>query len=207
MNGQSLIYRNIFFYRFVMNALYAGKYKDRFDVVIKHLEALSLKNATVLELCFGDTYIADWCMNAGYAWVGIDINENFVLQARKKGYDASFGDLESVKELPKASVCIMMGSLYHFHLNESMILEKMFMAADYVIISEPVSNLSSRKGLVGFLARRAADAGKGDEKFRYNAASFLKMVDTHMAALNFNIVSSQQMGKDMIVTLAKRNGN
>ena len=206
MSRQSLIYRHILLYRFMMNVLYGGKYKARFEAVISQLKVLPIKDAAILELCFGDTYIADWCIKAGYTWKGIDINQHFVSEARKHGYDAYFEDLSLGEALPQANVCVMMGSLYHFHPNEYSLLKKMFAAATYVIISEPVSNLSSKKGVIGFLARRAANAGKGNEEFRYDTASFLKTITTYSNELNYDILSSSHQGKDLIITLTKRNG-
>src|SRR5688572_15763466 len=136
-----------------MNVLYAGGYKERFNRVIEQIRDLP-PNSQILELCFGDTYIADHCKRNGHHWRGIDLNNHFVEQAKKLGYDAHVEDLTISKELPKADVCIMIGSLYHFYPNTPSILSKMLNAADTIIISEPVSNLSSRKGIIGFFAGR-----------------------------------------------------
>lgn len=198
----SLIYRNIHGYRFVMGLLYSGRYRERFLEVIAEIKKLP-PPARVLELCFGDTYIAKFCRDNGYAWRGIDLNPHFVSQARKSDYDANCEDVGSLKTLPKAEVCIMIGSLYHFYPGIAEILAKMFNAADRIIISEPVSNLSSQKGLIGFFARKAADAGKGNEEFRFTRESFLKTIDALRVSLDFHIASSHQYGKDFIITLVK----
>lgn len=186
-----------------MNILYLGKYKSRFDHVINHLRRLP-PNSRVLELCFGDIYIANYCKKAGHQWRGIDINEGFVKKARGLGYEADYGDLTVIDKFPSADACIIAGSLYHFYPNETFnILAKMFEAADLIVISEPVLNLSSRRGLLGFIARRAASVGKRNENFRYDSSSLLLMLDKYKSRLNFRVISIQSAGKDSIVTLVK----
>jgi hypothetical protein len=202
MPGPGLIYRHINIYRAVMNALYLGQYKKRFIPVIDQIRSLH-DNAKVLELCFGDTYIAAHCKKAGVHWIGFDLNARFVRYAQKAGFDARQADLASAFELPGADVCIMMGSLYHFHGHTEHILRKMLNAAPTVILSEPVKNLSSGKGFLGALAKRSANAGKGDERFRYNAESFLAELEHHRKILKYQIHTPIDFGKDLIVKLTK----
>lgn len=187
-----------------MNILYRGKYRERFDQIVKHLEALR-PDSKVLELCFGDIYIADHCKRIGLEWEGIDLNEKFVKFAKRQGYAAHLNDLIAMDELPKADVCIMAGSLYHFHPDYTFkILKKMFDAANRVIISEPVENLSSRKGILGILAKRAASVGKGHEEFRFDLSSLLLALKKYSTPLHFAIVGVQSIQKDTIVILEKQ---
>ena len=188
-----------------MNLLYLGKYRSRFTQVIEQIKNLP-PNSKILELCFGDTYIAAYSKNAGYKWNGIDLNKHFVKQAQKMGYDADYKDLVSLEALPKADACVMVGSFYHFQSDAFSILKKMFSASGLVVISEPVSNLSSKGGLVGFIAKRAANAGNGNEEFRYNEKSFLSMLKENSAPLSYTISSVKRFDKDLIVKLIK-NGN
>src|SRR5688572_23674838 len=153
-----------------MNVLYSGGYKERFNLVIEQIKDLP-PNSQILELCFGDTYIAEFCEKNGYRWVGFDLNRHFVEQAQHYGFSAQCIDLTVCTNLPKADVCIMMGSLYHFHPRSLSILTKMSVASNTIIISEPVSNLSSNKGIIGYFAKRAASVGKGNEMFRYDLIS------------------------------------
>ena len=184
-----------------MNLLYFGKYKRRFAPVIAHLTGLP-PGSKILELCFGDIYIADFCRKAGYQWKGLDINKHFIDRARKLGFDACYADLSSSDKLPQADVCVIMGSLYHFHQHAEAMLARMLMAAKTVVISEPVSNLSSKGGLIGFLAKRSANTGKGDESFRYNKKSFMELLDRYRGSLNVETIV-QDHGKDIIVKLIK----
>lgn len=189
-----------------MNILYSGGYTKRFHHVIEQIKDLPL-NSQILELCFGDTYIADYCKKRGYRWKGLEFNTHFVAHAKKLGHEAFFADLINAETLPKADVCLMMGSFYHFHEHPFSMLKKMLDAAETVIISEPVSNLASRSGIVGFFARRAANAGKGKEGFRYHADSFMAMIKEGSVILDYNIVTHDLQKKDLIIKLRKNGSN
>ncbi|HET9053691.1 MAG TPA: hypothetical protein VFM90_05930 [Cyclobacteriaceae bacterium] len=186
-----------------MNILYLGKYAKRFDPVISEIRRLP-PGTPVLELCFGDIYIADFCKKNGFPWTGLDINDDFVEMARKAGFDARMTDVIAAEQLPTAGACIMMGSLYHFHRNTEDILGKMLQAADLIIISEPVLNLSARNGVIGWFAKKGANAGKGDEHFRYNRTSFRRMLEENSAKLGFRIEEVDDRGKDLIVKLTRK---
>ena len=202
MAKRSFVYRNIFIYRLIMNLLYLGRYKRRFDPVVDEVRQLP-KGSRVLELCFGDIYLAEFCRKAGYKWTGLDINPNFVRTAQRMGFEAREADLKTEYDLPRVEVCIMMGSLYHFYPDTANIIAKMLKAASLVLISEPVSNFSSNTGIIGFIAKRTANAGKGHELFRYNKHSFLAMLDQHSAQMQYQCTTVREHGKDLIVKLMK----
>lgn len=185
-----------------MNFLYTGGYRQRFNEVINQLKDLP-PNSKILELCFGDTHIASFCRKHGYGWKGLDLNRHFVNHAKVLGFDAAEADLMTCEVLPQADVCIMIGSFYHFHSHASLILHKMLVAAKVIILSEPVSNLSSSPGILGFFAKRAGNAGKGDEIFRYDTSSFMNMLKENSMLLNFKITSSGRFKKDLIIKLEK----
>jgi len=202
MTKRSFVYRNIFIYRAVMNFLYMGAYPKRFEPVVAEIKKLPT-GRKVLELCFGDTYIADFCKRHGYPWIGLDINEHFVNHAQKAGFDARTSDLTQELELPKSAVCVIIGSLYHFNSKIEDILKKMFQAANVVIISEPVQNFSANTGVIGWFARRGANAGKGHEPFRFDRGSFRSMLETNSKKLGFRIDEVGDYGKDFVVKLTK----
>lgn len=203
MHTKSFIYQSLPIYRLIMNILYRGKYNERFYPVIEYIKQLP-PGSSVLELCFGDVFLADYCKRSDFRWTGFDINEHFVTIAQRKGYDAHQADLEKLGGFPKADICIMMGSLYHFHPNVPVMLAKMLRASKTVVISEPISNLSSSNGIIGFLARRSANAGKGNESFRFQRESFLAMLNENAPPLDYAITATQDNGKDIIVKLCKR---
>ena len=202
MKKQSLVYRNIPFYRAVMNLLYQGKYKQRFHYITKFIEG-----QRVVELCFGDIYIADFCKSKNINWIGYDVNERFLSYAKKLGFDARFADLKKLTALPEADTCIMAGSLYHFHEDLESIIQKMFDASDKIIISEPVLNLSSSKGIIGFIAKRSATVGDKKENFRFDKSSFLSMLTTMSSKFNFQFEIVKEFNKDIIVVLTKTGKN
>jgi hypothetical protein len=206
MGGRSFIYQHISIYRAVMNLLYLGRYKRRFTPIIDQLKTLP-GNAQILELCFGDLYIASFCKKAGYRWMGIDLNTYFVERARRLGYHAWSDDLSVTKTLPKADVCIMIGSLYHFHDNAFSMLEKMLNASDILVISEPVINFSSARGFIGSLAKRAANAGKGNEAFRYTASSLICLLEESSSLLGYRVAATQDLGKDLLIKIIKNGKN
>jgi hypothetical protein len=198
----SFVYRHIFIYRAIMNLLYGGGYRERFDVLNVEIQTLR-KQATVIELCFGDTYIAQFCRNHGYQWQGLDLNEHFVQEAKRQGFHAEKQDIAALTDFPKADMCIMVGSLYHFQNDAAAVLEKMFRCAPVVLLSEPVRNLSSRKGLVGWIARRAANAGKGHQQFRFTETSLATFLEDFSRSRKVNIVSKKSMGKDLVIKMTR----
>lgn len=185
-----------------MNLLYFGKYRKRFVPITSRIGSLQ-PGGLVLELCFGDTYIAGYCKKNGYRWRGFDINPEFVRVARRRGFDAETADLATKCELPKAAICVMVGSLYHFHRDARTILANMLQAAPEVIVSEPVINISALPGLIGRLARTSANAGKGHQSFRYDRQSLLSLFEQERDLLGFQIDRVQDHGRDLIVRLTR----
>ena len=68
----SFVYCHIFVYRLILNILFLGCYKLRFKKVIAMIDSRLEKK--VVELCFGDIYIAKWCKCNEVDYVGFDIN-------------------------------------------------------------------------------------------------------------------------------------
>lgn len=177
----SIVYKNIYVYRFIMNILYGMKYKKRFDNIIS---LIGTKDQNIIELCFGDIYIAQYAKENNKKWIGYDINQNFIDYANKRGYNAINKDIMSTDKLPLNDVCIMVGSLYHFIDNIELILGKMLESSSKVIISEPIINLSNSK-YIGFFAKKSANAGNGEEDFRFTENSFLSILDKYKEILSF----------------------
>lgn len=191
--AESLVYKNIYFYRLLMNLIYLGKYKRRFDRINNRINS---NTGQVIELCFGDTYIARYCRKNNIQWKGYDLNENFVAHAKKLGYNAYKDDITKFDEFEKCDTYIMIGSLYHFKDAGIELLRKMIKASKQVIVSEPIKNLSSTKGIIGFIAKRSANAGKGQETFRYNETSFIKLMDE--LNIEYKILSKD---KDILIEI------
>ena len=181
-----------------MNLLYRGKYKNRFDDIISMLDD---NDAKVLELCFGDIYIADHCIATGRQWVGLDINDSFVSNAVRMGYDAMRADIVTCDSFPQSDVCIIAGSLYHFNDTIYELFAKMLDSAKYkILISEPVSNLSCRPGIIGSIAKRSANAGRKSEKFRFDENALIETMERMKAEFGFRykIISKK---RDMLIEI------
>ena len=182
-----------------MNLLYVTKYTKRFENIIS---LINTEDKKILELCFGDIYIAEYAKKKKKTWIGMDINEKFILYARDKGYNALHENVMSEQQFPKSDVCIMSGSLYHFIEDIEFILKKMLLCSPKVIISEPISNLSNNKYL-SFLAKKSANVGYGHEEFRFTEDSFLDTLDQYAEILlySYNIIKKD---RDILVVLYRK---
>jgi len=190
---QSLVYKNICIYRLLMNVLYLGKYKRRFE----RINSIINKNTkNVIEYCFGDIYIARFCKNRNIQWTGYDLNKNFVKYAKKHGYAAINEDITKFSNFPNCDTCIIIGSLYHFNNECFDLLQKMIKSSKQIIISEPIKNLSSSKGIIGYIAKRSANVGKGQEVFRFNEKSLIELI--HKLNVKYKIIS---IDKDIIIEI------
>lgn len=181
-----------------MNVLYKGNYYKRFESVCK---LISGKN--VVELCFGDTLIAGYCKQNEIRWTGIDINTDFVKNAQKKGFNAELSDIKLLDEFPTADTLIISGSLYHFHSDLETLFKKALSSSAYIIISEPVINLSNRKGFIGKLAQGSATIEKQKQHFRFTELTLLKTLESLSESLKFNYKVVERFDKDLIIVITK----
>jgi hypothetical protein len=194
----SLVYSNMLAYRLVMNVLYSGGYRTRFDRILARVPA---DTHSVCDLCFADTYIAEWCRARGISWIGIDINRGFCERAARQGFRAVQADLLTA-ELPQADVYLMAGSLYHFHDSLPQLLERILKRSRLFILSEPIRNLSSKGGLLGWLARHATNPGTRPQEFRFDSASLLGALHREQERLGFNLAVVSQ-ARDLLVEIAR----
>jgi hypothetical protein len=192
----SLVYSHIIVYRLVMNVLYRGGYRRRFERVLEHVPAAT---RSLCDLCFGDTYVAEWCRARGITWTGIDLNRVFCERAVRRGFDAVCTDLLTA-DLPVADVYVMAGSLYHFHQTLPLLLDRILARTKRLILSEPVRNLSADRGLLGWFARRAADPGTGRAEFRFDAERLIAALRTEQERLGFKL-SILSSDRDLVVEI------
>ena len=178
-------------------------YRKRFKKI--ELLLTKLGPSSVLELCFGDTYIAAYCKRNDIQWQGVDINMSFVSTAVRKGYSAWQADLTCVKNLPNADVVVMSGSLYHFNEQIHTLLKLVLESTSNFILSEPIKNISSSKGIIGKMAHLLSNAGKGKESFRYDENSLIQMLDRESKLLFFRYEVLDYFKKDILIAI-KKNG-
>jgi hypothetical protein len=182
-----------------MKLLYRGKYRQRFEQVTPLLDGKS-----VVELCFGDVQIAQYCARNHIRWTGFDVNPAFVAYALREGFQAQCTNLATIETLPRADVCVMIGSLYHFHHDFAAILTKMLRSAPKVVLSEPVRNLTNRQDWIGKLASRSARITNKDESFRFTKGSLLQLLSDYSKPLGFTYQVVKEFDKDLIVVLVPR---
>ena len=200
-NKLSLVYRNIWLYRAVMNILYLGRYRSGYDRAAALLRAADV---TVLDLCFGDVRLAEYCRRAGKKWIGLDINESFIRYARRKGFDARYADLLRGDPLPDCDVCVMLRSLYHFQAVLPELFKRIKAVSGRLILAEPVRNWTNSGGLLQFLARqgtRARAGGKAaEENFRFTETTLRAALDElqNQVGFTYRIVSIE---RDMTVEI------
>jgi len=180
-----------------MNLLYFGKYKYRFRHIYKYIN----NTTSILELCFGDVYTASFCKKNNINWIGIDIYKNFVEKAKKMGYNAIEKNINEISVFPKSQLCLIMGSLYHFNYNLSLLLEKILASSNKIIISEPIINLSNKKGIIGFLAKKSANAGNGNENYRYTETTLLDELNKFKDKLSYSFNVLERYNKDIIIEI------
>jgi len=181
-----------------MNLLYKGNYKRRFEGIFK-----LISGPKVTELCFGDTIIAEYCKTSKIDWVGLDINENFISQAIKKGYNAELNDIIRLKKFPKADTCIIGGSLYHFNENLENLFSKLLECAPKIIISEPIINLSNSEGMIGKIAKASATVKGQKQNFRFTKETLLETLSNLSAKFNFKFQIIEQFEKDLIILITR----
>lgn len=181
-----------------MSLLYKGNYYKRFKPVLEHISGNK-----VTEICFGDIVIADYCKKKSIEWTGIDINEAFVKNAQKRGLNAQKKDILDLNELPIADTCIICGSLYHFNNQLEHLIMKMFACAPKIIISEPIHNLSTNKGIIGKLAKASANVNGTKQDFRFTKDSLLFALTDLSKKLQFKFSVVEQQNKDIIIVLQK----
>lgn len=195
----SVVYANIRSYRLVMNALYGGKYRRRFEDIVALLDR---DVRSVCDLCFGDTVIAEWCRARGVVWTGVDLNDAFCDAAEAGGHRVIRGSVFDV-DLPPADVFVMAGSLYHFHARLPELFDRIWARTNRFVLSEPVRNLSSMRGPIGWWARRSANAGEGHATFRFTEASLFGALRAEQARSGLDL-HTVAIGRDALVDLRRQ---
>jgi hypothetical protein len=163
---RSVIYRSSALYGLVMRALYGRHYRARYAAVAELVPA----GASVLELCCGPAVLYRHFLAAKVGrYTGLDYSPRFVSLLRRRGVDARLFDVRTDSPLPTADIVIMQASLYHFLADAARLIERMRSAAgEYVIVVEPVRNLTTDHPRLRTLLGRFTDAGTGAQAQRFD---------------------------------------
>ncbi|MEO5368095.1 MAG: hypothetical protein H7831_17430, partial [Magnetococcus sp. WYHC-3] len=169
-------------YRTVMQILYRGQYQNRFQRVCRQLRET---DRTVLELCFADVVVANYCRRHSMAWTGIDQSDAFVALARRRQFDARQADLLRPEKLPLCDVCVMMGSLYQFRGELEDLFLRIKACSSRFVLSEPIRNWTHSNGLLRFMATRLTRTEPYTEPFRFTARTLVQTLNRLQNAIGF----------------------
>jgi Methyltransferase domain len=165
MRWVSPIYWSPFLYRMVMRLLYGRAYQERYKAVAR----LIPDRAIVVELCCGCGYLYEkFLRQRQIDYLGIDLLPQMVGRLRRLGAKVWVGDVLTM-DVPSGEVCVMLGSLYHFHPNEEQVLAIMA-RSDRAILLEPVRNLSAGGyPLVRLVGKYLSYIGETTSSYRLNS--------------------------------------
>ena len=141
----AIIYKHIFLYQLFMRILYGSHFEDRYKAVAAQIPA----GSSVMDVCAGDAYLfTKYLKCKGNEYLAIDNSPFFIRSAQKMNIVCR--QLNVLNDpLPKADVVVMMASLYQFIPQERTIIQKLLGSTrKKVIITEPISNLSSSHNLL-----------------------------------------------------------
>src|SRR5215204_3340727 len=131
-----LVYRNPRLYRLAMRLLDRHADED-LRMVADRIEP----GSHVLDLCCGDAAIARLLLAKRCRYVGLELNERFVADGRRRGLDVRRWDGATLAIPQDADVVCMLSSLYQFIPEERSLLDEMLRhARRTIIVSEPVRN-------------------------------------------------------------------
>ncbi len=120
-----------------MRLLYIGTYHERYEAVARRVP----EGASVVEFCCGCGYLYEkFLAQKHVGYIGVDLLPRMLSRLRKLGVPVIAGDLLSM-QTPAADICVMLGSLYHFHPKEGVLLGAMARSGRAILL-EPVKNHS-----------------------------------------------------------------
>jgi len=135
----SLLYWSPWAYRLVMRARYGHAYDERYRVVAD----LVPDGSHVVDLCCGCGYLyTKFLARRGIAYTGVDLLPAMTRVLRQRPVRLVHGGVLDLATLPTGDVCVMLGSLYHFHPREADVLRRMVASAPRALLLEPVENLA-----------------------------------------------------------------
>ncbi len=172
-----LVYSHPLIYSLLMRLLYGRGFQERYRAVA----GLIPDGSRVNDLCCGDGYIYfRYLRRKGVHYTGFDENPAFVRHLERRSVPARRFDLFE-DELPSGDCLLLQASLYQFIPRHEEVLARL-LASDHrlVIISEPVTNLSSAGNpLVRTLAQRVSATRRGPCRYRFSREQLLELFARH----------------------------
>ena len=160
-----------------MRILYGSRFPKRYRALASAIPP----GCGVVDVCCGDAYLyRHYLTDEPLSYLGLDINAGFVRWLMRRGVPVRQFDLRS-ETIPEADIVMMQSSLYQFIPDEKAVLDKMISAARrYVILTEPVSNLSaSSNPLLAWLGKRLTDPGTGEAVDRFDEERLRRLLESY----------------------------
>lgn len=178
-----------------------GSYFKEFDITFN---LLPKKTKSVIELCFGDIYIAKSCRKKNISWIGYDISAYFVNNAKKKNYNAVLVDLHKVSLKGKYDAAIITRSLYQFKSDLTYLIASILNVSSSIIICESIKSLSNSKNyLIRKFANKITHSGDKEHSFRYTKDSIKEDIKFITEKFNLNIITEVLTDKTVFYLLTK----
>ena len=152
-----------------------GNYFKDYQVIFSLIPSSSKK---VIELCFGDIYLANICKQNQIDWTGYDISNFFVENAKKRNLNAIKANLHDCNIDTTCDAIIISRSLYHFKDTLDSFFEKLLKCSRNIIICESLNSFGNSKNKVfRMVAQYLTHSGDSDHVYRYNENSILKDIE------------------------------
>jgi len=181
-----------------MRLLYRSSYRERYEVVAR----LVPEGAKVVEFCCGCGFLYEkYLSRKRVEYVGIDLLPQMVGRLRRLGVKVLVGDLLHM-DLPVGEVCVMLGSLYHFHPDEAEVIDRMARSGRGILL-EPVLNISgSHHWILKLVAKYLSYIGKTSSSYRLES----NRLDEVLRRPDLQILSDERVlnGKYRLVQFQKR---
>tara|TARA_B100000519_G_scaffold124391_1_gene107469 strand:- start:697 stop:1320 length:624 start_codon:yes stop_codon:yes gene_type:complete len=193
----SLIYKSHTIYTILIKILYGKYFLSRY----RDLRSYIPPGDTVLDVCSGDCNLYHLAVKGRNQYTGVDLNISR-LKKNKNIYQKQLDIIED--SLPEADIIILQGSLYQFHPNQKMIIDKLLSnAKKKVIISEPIINIAnSENSFIAYIAKYAVNPGTGHKTKRFTRQSLDHFFQTYYN----KIIESRFLiagGRDLVYILNK----
>ena len=162
-----------------------GKYfKDYHDI----FSLIPSNSKKVIELCFGDIYLANLCKQDNIAWTGYDISDYFVEHALNKNFNAFKANLHEYKIKEDCDAIIISRSLYQFKYILDDFFNDLLNCSNTIIICESLKSFgNSKKRFSRMLAKYLTHSGDAKHVFRYNEKSILNDMDHLCSKFKLNV--------------------
>tara|TARA_Y100001970_G_C14175907_1_gene826942 strand:- start:419 stop:985 length:567 start_codon:yes stop_codon:yes gene_type:complete len=152
-----------------------GKYFKDYHVIFSLIPSNSKK---VIELCFGDVYLANICKQNNIDWTGYDISDYFVEHAKMKNFNAIKANLHEYKISGDCDVVIISRSLYQFNDILDEFFKDILKCSKNIIICESLKSFGNSKNkFFRRIAKYLTHSGDSKHVFRYNEDSILNDID------------------------------